>query len=147
LEEHQKITSTKGYRSPVEVLKQFTKSNLFVNFKNDNTIPLNPSGLSKLITAKINNDFNGDRLKAEKWCRQKLKQEKIIMKPGENIGFNKLNWFFAICLDWSKVTAKEKNILQRLIQTKGKSEFDYVNLLAQFPFEKRVIKEKYPKLR
>lgn len=139
LSEHQKISAAKGYRTSAETLRQFTKSNVFVDFSNNKTIPLNPANLSKFVTTKINNEFNGNRTKARQWCLQKLKQEKIINKIELNNGLNKLCWFFAMCLDWRKISSKEKAILQQLIHTKDKSEFDYVKLLLRFPFEKLLI--------
>ena len=148
LNEHQKIVSTKGYRTPAEVLKQFTESNLFVHFNNDASVPLDPEELSKFITAKINSDFDGDRLKAHKWCVQKLKSEKIGHQ--KTPGSDKLSWFFGMCLNWPKLSAKEKQIIQKMMQVKTTSEFEYINLLAKFPLERLIIKdfwEKYPNLR
>ncbi len=138
INEHQKIISIKGHRTSVEILKQFTKSNLFVCFNNSNHIPLNPSDLSKYITKIISKDFEGNRTKALKWCMQKLKQEKILTSKVNGIGLNKLCFFFAMCLDLQKITTKEKIKLQKLIQTKGDSEFEYINLLSEFPFSKYI---------
>ncbi|MBL7918013.1 MAG: hypothetical protein JNM96_06425, partial [Bacteroidia bacterium] len=60
--EHQKIISQKGYRSPVSVLKQFTKSNLSVNFGSSKHI-IKASIFSSYITKQINTRFNSDRNK------------------------------------------------------------------------------------
>ncbi len=150
LSEHHKIISTKGYRTSPEILRQFTRSNLFVHFTKSTAVPLSPENISKFITQKIKEQFNGDRLQANKWCLQKLKQEKIISKGANKIGLQKLGTLFALCLDWRLVSEKEKIVLRKLIVTKSESEFEYIYLLSQFNLEKHMVSEfweKYPKLR
>jgi hypothetical protein len=138
LNEHQKIVSTKGYRTSVEILKTFTKSNLFVCFNNSSEIPLNPSDLSKYVSNKIATEFNGDRRRAYKWSIQKLKEQKINCSVKHKIGLTKLALFFAFCLNWKKISAKEKALLQKLILTKGTSEFEYISLVNQISFKKNI---------
>ncbi|MCE3227415.1 MAG: hypothetical protein K0S32_1966 [Bacteroidetes bacterium] len=138
LEEQEKISSTKGYRSPVEVLKQFTKSNLFVHFDNDLQKPLNPSDMSRFVSKRIAKDFEGDRTKAQKWCVQHLRGKKIITGKENKTGLAKLGFFLAFCVNVTKLNAKEKSLLSKLVNEKGQSEFRYIELLKGFSFEKHL---------
>ncbi|MGZ4099912.1 MAG: hypothetical protein ACXVNM_13585 [Bacteroidia bacterium] len=128
LQEFKKISETKGYRSPAEILKQFTKSNLFVHLSDDRSIPIDPADLSKFITHQINKQFAGNRSAALKWAVQLLKREGIIEKSNSIAG-NKLSLFFALCLDLKKLGKRERTYLSKLISAKESSEFEYIHLL------------------
>lgn len=136
LSEHKKITEAKGYRSSGEILKQFTKSNLFAHFSENTEIPVNPSVLSKYVTHKINTDFKGNRESALKWCLKMLKHGKVIDGTSNKTGADKLSLFIGLCFDLKKANAKEHVILQKLIHAKGDSEFAYIALLNSFAIEK-----------
>jgi len=138
LNEHQKIITTKGYRTSADILRQFTGSNLFVFFDKDNTVPLNPSDLSKFVTFKISKEYKGDRELTLRTCLRELKKEKILTGKEKGVGINKLIFFVALCLDLKKLNSKEKGLLQKLFIAKGSSEFDYINLCRQFSFETNV---------
>lgn len=141
LEEHAKIISTKGYRTSADILRQFTGSNLFVHFDNSESVPLDPSVLSKFVSYKIVKEFNGDREKAMRSCLHKLKKEKIITDKEKGIGLNKLVLFIGFCLSLEKISSKEKHPLHQLILAKGISEFKYIHLSHQFSFEKNLSAE------
>jgi len=137
--EHQKIISTKGYRSSIEILKQFTHSNLGVNFGKDKpSIP--PSQISYFITNIIAQQFGGDRKLAEEKAKQLLKTKLGLvyskLKPLEKAGFDKLSLYVAFCLDLEKINAKDKAQLVKLIKEKGTDEFEYILSYIKFPFQK-----------
>lgn len=132
-EEFQKIQSEKRYRSPISVLKEFTKSNVCVNFKG-NEKPVNPSEISKYISAQIAKQFNGDRLAAEKWSNAKLKKELGINSSQKNAGIKKLNLFYGLYLKTEKLSAKDKAKLKQMIIEKGNNEYRYIELSRDFNF-------------
>lgn len=143
-EEHQKILNTKGYRSPIEVLKQFTKSNLGVNFGKDKP-GIKPLQISHFITNSIAKHFKGDRKLAYKWSADVLKTELGLsvskLSDDEKYGFKKLSVFAALCLDLNKLSKDYRNQLTKLIKEKGSDEFDYTYNYTKFPFEKYYKKE------
>jgi hypothetical protein len=141
LRESEKIKSIKGYRSPAEILKQFTKSNLFAHFGGANAVPLNPSALSKFITHKINTSFSGDRRLAQEQAVIKLKNEKIITGKESESGLLKLALFFAYCVDTGKLTSAAKKLLNKALTAKGANEFEYVKTIHLFTFEKNLSAE------
>lgn len=132
-EEFQKIQSEKGYRSPISTLKLFTKSNVFVNFK-DNKKPINPTDISKFISHQITKLFNGDRVAAEKYCSARLKKELGINPSQRNSGIKKLNLFYGLCLDTEKLTSKDKLKIKEMIFEKGGSEYKYITLCNSITF-------------
>ncbi len=138
LQEAEKIKNTKGYRTSVEVLKQFTKSNIWVNFEG-NEKPINPTQISKFITEKIAKDFAGDRMAAEKFCAKKL-QNDLGLKKG-SVGFEKLSLFVGLCIDTSKLNTSEKNKLKEFVLEKGNSEFKYIALCKAVNLKKILNKE------
>lgn len=143
-EEHQKIISTKGYRSSIDVLKQFTKSNLRVNFGSEKQV-IPPAQISYFITNIIAKQFKGERKLAEEKARyilkEKLKLSYSKLKGDEKAGFDKLSLYIAFCLDLDKVNAKDKTQLVKLIKEKGIDEFEYILSYHKFPFGKYYLKE------
>lgn len=142
--EHQKIISQKGYRSPIDILKQFTHSNLRVNFgKEKPGIP--PSQISYFISNLIAKQFDGKRKLAEeqakKILKEKLKLLYVKLKGDEKKGFDKLSLYIAFCLDLDKVSTKEKAHLVTVIKQKGTNEFEYILSCHKFPFQKYYSKE------
>ena len=133
-EEFQKIQSDKTYRSPISVLKEFTKSNVFVNFSG-NQKPINPSEISKYISQQIVKQFNGDRSEAEKFCNSKLKRELALNLSAKNAGIRKLNLFYGLCLDTNKISASDKGKIKKIIFEKGINEFEYIKLCKQIKFK------------
>ncbi len=142
-EEHQKILAVKGYRSPLEILKQFTKSNLGVNFGKD-AEGIKPAMISHFITRCITVQFKGNRHAAFEWSKKLLKQETGIdtaqLKGNEKYGLVKLGLFAAMCLDLKKMSAADKKTLFVLIKQKGGSEFEYAKTCREFSFEKYYVK-------
>lgn len=138
-EEAEKIQNTKGYRTSIETLKRFTNSNLAANFNNE-AQPINPSVISEFITEQIKIKFNGNRSAAEKWCLQKLRTDLGIeiskISNAEKIGFNKLSFFIAFCINTSRLTSTDKNKLKNFVLEKGKSEFKYIELCNSINFRK-----------
>jgi hypothetical protein len=136
-EEQQRILTTKGYRSPLETLKLFTQSNLFVNFGKDE-VPLNPSDLSRFISYVIAKEFSGDRKLSFQKALKLLKQHDIINGKENKTGLRKLAEIFAFCIDVSKLSAGEKSMLSKMTGLKAQNEFEYIRVLASFPFQKRI---------
>lgn len=143
-EEHLKIISQKGYRSPIEVLKQFTHSNLRVNFGNEKP-QLSPQHISYFITNVIAKQFKGDRKLAENKAKQILKEKLRLsyskLKGDEKTSFDKLSLYIAFCLDLDKIGAKDKANLITLIKQKGTNEFDYILSYHKFSFQKFYTKD------
>lgn len=142
--EAEKIQNTKGYRTSIETLKQFTNSNLAVNFNNEQ-LPLNPSNISEYISNQINLRFKGDRTAAEKYCLSILKNDLGIdineASKFEKIGINKLGFFIGFCIQSKKLTASEKNKLKDFVLEKGKSEFKYIEISNTINFKKLLVSD------
>ncbi|MCW3076405.1 MAG: hypothetical protein JWO32_1014 [Bacteroidetes bacterium] len=143
LSEHKKINETKGYRSSPEILKKFTASNLFVQFDNTLGKTINPADISRFITHMVIKNFQGNRKAAVLQVRKLLKKEKIIkVNSNENaVGLNKLDLFIGFCFDLENVPMKVKDHLNKIIVAKGKSEFEYIQLLNSFHFDKYLTAE------
>jgi len=143
-EEHQKISSTKGYRSSFEVLKQFTKSNLGVNFGKEEA-GIKPLQISHFITHCIAKHCKGNRQLALTWSKDILKTKLSLvyskLNKEEQSGFDKLSCFVAFCLDLNKLNASDKTLLVKLIKEKGSSEFEYILSYNKFLFKKYFVKE------
>lgn len=143
-EEHQKILTIKGYRSPIETLKQYTKSNLGVNFGKDST-DIKPIQISHFITHSIAKHCKGNRELAFDWSKDILKTKLGLiyskLNKEEQKGFSKLSCFVAFCLDLNKLSASDKNLLNKLIKEKGSLEFDYILSYNKFPFKRYFVKE------
>lgn len=125
--EQKKIRSQNGYRSSIAVLKEFTRSNVAVNFSGDQK-PVNPSDISKFITQEIVKQFNGDRIAAEKYCNAKLKKELGIDPARKNTGIKKLSLFYGLCLQTDRLNTADKNKVRQMILEKGNDEYAYIAL-------------------
>jgi len=129
--EAEKIQNDKTYRSPISVLKLFTKSNVAVNFKPVEKV-YNPSAISKYITAQIALQFRGDRTEAEEWGYKKIKSVLgIYLTKANATGLKKLALFIAFCIPGEKLSKTEKELLKNLIIEKGVSEFKYIALCGK----------------
>lgn len=143
LSEASKIANEKGYRSSIETLKKFTTGNVFVNFSNQGSA-LNPSLISKYISQKIINDFNGDREQATSIARKMLVKVLGLSQKfarANQFGIQKLTVFFALCTDLNKLNAAQKNQIKKLLEEKSLSEFNYINTLSKINLRKLVSKE------
>lgn len=136
LNEHLKITNSKGYRTPPDVLKQFTGSNVFVHFDSAGVVPPDPSAISKNLTHIINTQFKGNRDTALRHCIAQLKHLDIITGNESKMGLNKLALFFGLCLDLKSLSLNEKQTIQKMIKAKAADEFEYIELLNEFPVQK-----------
>ncbi len=127
-EEFQKILNDKSYRSSIATLKQFTKSNVCVNFAGGQK-PVNPSDISKFISQQIVKQFGGDRTAAEKFCNAKIKKDLGISSS------KKLSLFYGLCLKTEKLSEEEKSKIKKFIFEKGgKNEFEYIQLCNKIKF-------------
>jgi len=143
-EEYENKIKSKGYRSPIHILRQFTKSNLEVNF-GKSKILIKPLQISYFISHLIALRFKGDRNLAFKWSQTILKAKLGLvyskLNKEEQYGFIKLSVFAASCLNLEKLNASDKNTLIKLIKEKGSSEFNYIRTYNQFPFDKYFVNE------
>jgi len=143
-EEYKNKIKSKGYRSPIHILRQFTKSNLEVNF-GKSKILIKPLQISYFISHLIALRFKGDRNLAFKWSQTILKAKLGLvyskLNKEEQYGFIKLSVFAASCLNLEKLNASDKNTLIKLIKEKGSSEFNYIRTYNQFPFDKYFVNE------
>ncbi len=128
LAESEKIKNTKGYRTPITILKQFTGSNVAVNFDPESKI-YDPTRISKYITQQIIEKFNGDRVDAQKWAAQKLKKD-----LGVTSGNLKGALFAAFCFDLEKLSSLNKQKIKNLLLEKERSEFKYIEYCNKLPF-------------
>lgn len=138
--EHQLILSQKGYRTSVQVLKKFTGSNMFANFKGQDG-PMNPSNISKFITEKINKEFKGNRERAIHHSTLFLKRNGITRTKKNLAGFNKLSLFVLFCLDQQKLNRSYFSQINGLFIAKSASEFEYIRLLHLLKIEDLYSKE------
>lgn len=138
LSEQNKIATTKGYRTSFDTLKQFTKSNLFARFDSETTKPVDPSQLSRFISSQINLLYKGNRKKALSESVKLLRAEKIISSKTNKLSIQKMAFFTALCIDIKNLSAKNKEILSKLIHLKCTDEFEYALLLQKFSLEKNL---------
>lgn len=142
-QEAEKIATQKGYRSSIEILKKFTAGNVAVNFSK-HPVPLNPSNISKFITAKIISEFGGNRNLAE---RRAKKQVADLLKLNSSfqrensIGLKKLAVFIHLCIDTASLTNETKKQLKDLLNYKSDSEFEYIKALQKLNLRKLLSKE------
>lgn len=143
-QEFNEISKTKNYRTSFETLKQFTKSNLIVNFKTTEHI-IKPVIISNYITQLITKKFNGDRIKAMGFCKLVLKKELGLnfskLNELELIAFNKLAFFLTLCLELKKLTNSQKKQLVKLVFSKSSSEYQYITNFLKFPIQRYFVKE------
>lgn len=143
-QEYDEILKTKNYRTSFETLKQFTKSNLIVNFKPTEYI-IKPTKISNYITNVITEKFNGDRTKAMDFCKLNLKIELGLnfykLNELEQIAFNKLAFFVTFCINIKKLTKLHKKQLIKLIFTKSNSEYQYITDFLKFPLKRYFVKD------
>lgn len=133
--EHQMILSQKGYRTSTTVLKKFTASNMFVNFKGQ-ARPTNPSLISKYITDRINKEHGGNRDQAIRSATQFLRSKGITQNKNNREGYKKIQLFIFFCLDLNKLKNKDLSGLKSLLLAKSTSEFEYIRLLHQLKIER-----------
>ncbi len=131
-----KIQNNKTYRSSFDTLRLFTKSNLAVNFGNQET-PINPGKISSYITSQIAERFNGNRIKALNWCIietcKALNIERKNLNSTEIFSLKKLAPFAAFCLK-PNLSEKEIQLLKQLVLAKAASEFNYISISKKINF-------------
>lgn len=135
--EWEKKKTDRNYRTPVDILKKFTGSNMMLAFSETAPPDFDPSSVSLAITDFINEEFNGNRMLAmaecEKKTKEQLKIKKIISRTDlEKRAFQQwslLTQAVLVPAAWSK---KEKKQLLLLIQAKGHpDEFHFIRLLQK----------------
>jgi hypothetical protein len=135
--ELEKKKNDRNYRTPVDILKKFTGSNMMLAFSETAPPDFDPSSVSLAITDFINEEFNGNRMLAmaecEKKTKEQLKIKKIISRTDlEKRAFQQwslLTQAVLVPAAWSK---KEKKQLLLLIQAKGHpDEFHFIRLLQK----------------
>ncbi|MBK9285450.1 MAG: hypothetical protein IPM51_14195 [Sphingobacteriaceae bacterium] len=151
-EEANKIFTVKGYRSSKSTLKAFTKSNIYVQLKNDQ-ITLNPIVFSNYITMQITSQFKGDRQNASAEINTKLNQAGINQRGNKN-AYAQWSSLIYFCINLNKLSKKNIRDINQLIVLKEENEFEYVKALVNFNIEPLLkpefinyYKKKYPNLR
>ncbi len=133
--EHEKILSNSSYRSSYEILKKFTKGNLYVNY-GKHTQLYSPSQISNHITYLIVSKYQGSRnkalLEANKILKHNLNLKTLQKSIMQKSSWSKLALFLAFCIDWKKQDPNSKLKLIELIEWKEKSEFVYAKKLSKW---------------
>lgn len=136
--EASKIANTKGYRSSIETLKEFTAGNVYVNFSKHKA-PVNPSLISKFITKSIAVKYKGDRKKAETEAKKQIVKA-LKLSPSfvrkNAAGLNKLNVFLSLCIHLNQLSSAQKLQLKKLIEQKANYEMEYIKTLSTINFRK-----------
>lgn len=122
--ERQKKIHDRQYRTPVQVLKKFTRSDLQLELKPGAVPRFDPSLLSIKITAFINQNYDGDRKKAIKECLLKTKKQLGIRSLKGRTRYEKkalAEWSLLAqaSLQIDRWNMKEKTKFTRLIWLKG----------------------------
>jgi hypothetical protein len=131
-EEMKKISGQKGYRSPKEVLKKFTKSNIGLHLSGDRQTPLSPAEMRANAASMIAERFAGNTTLAARECVKDL--ERAIKYKASGAAEKKVMTDLALFIRSSgeeKHYIKKKEDVQRLIQLKVKDEFRFQLLLRK----------------
>lgn len=134
-DEFKKINRTKGYRSPVKVLKKLTQSPLVLKNGKSKT-NFEPKHISIALTRWINQEFQGDESKATEYCTNQLdnlfnKKEIKQLNKAEKSAFSSWAPLLIMNLKNMNLNASEKKSIFELLKAKGSDEFLFSKLLNQ----------------
>lgn len=128
--EAQKISSRKGYRTSPKVLTAFTASNIGLRL-GDYTPPA-VTDIAVKVTSMIHRRYKGDRILAEKDCRQKfMTKTKFSMPadPAEKLVLTEVAlWAEAMHID----NERQLKVMKEMIMTKPVDVYAYQELLLRF---------------
>lgn len=125
--ENQKIAQDKKYRTPPSVLRRLSNSILQLNVENPGTtletLPIDASGLSRLVTQNITAEFKGNRQYALRKYRDELKKKFDLSvsnkKNAEN--FTEEVLLPLLCLIVRNNEIRKEDLLKLRAWSKGKA--------------------------
>ncbi|MBC7862602.1 MAG: hypothetical protein IAF38_06470 [Bacteroidia bacterium] len=134
-EETEKIKTIKGYRSPANVLKQFTNSNITLNLK-EKTEEQDAGKISLEISKYIALNFNGNRSAALITAKKNFESvfgKKLFQPKTKNEVSVFENWSLLLLVHPKKINSKKANsFLADLLKSKANGkESDYISLLQK----------------
>lgn len=134
-EEWRKKIENKKHRTPIDLLKKFTASNLVLHLSKDFYPDFDAAKVSAAITNFINEKFSGNRKIAVAECLKKTK-ESLKLKTLDHRNKYEIKalqeWSLLAqtCLDLSNWKDQDKNQFVKLFRTKGReSEIEFIRQL------------------
>ncbi|HEY2817218.1 MAG TPA: hypothetical protein VGK44_08835 [Casimicrobiaceae bacterium] len=135
--EFEQMQHQPGYRSPLAVLRRFTRSDLELVVVPGAPAACDPADLSRATTAWIGERFHADRGRAEAFA---LKRVSSALDPGETLRWNgdaqdalrAMAPLLAQIADLRAWPSRDKSRLEALIRAKGGDEYRYFALMAGF---------------
>jgi len=129
-DEFKKISGIKNYHTSKKTLLKFTESNIALNLSG--MIPVSVSNMTNKVRQMIQQEYNGNRLKAEQDAVKKFMHVAKLNKTF-NQHENQVLKEVALWAGAFKIIESEKlNILCRMISVKPVDLYQYQDLLLQF---------------
>lgn len=136
-EEEGRVRTERGYRTPAQTLRRFTRSALALDIENDPTCatdPPHPADLGVAVARMISEQFDGDHKRAARWARRRvveaLDSPMSTCSDEERAGFDRLCPVVALIPDLDKWPRADKQRLVALMRAKGgPRERDHVRRL------------------
>jgi hypothetical protein len=139
-EEWGRITADRSYRSPMKTLKRLAKSDIFFHLdavRMDGYQEPSAARLGYAVTAFVARQFAGDRRRAERESVRRMAHSLGISdlkewSADEITGFHRMAPLLACLPEIERWSAREKNLLARIIRAKGSCrERDYARLVSR----------------
>lgn len=137
-EEQGKIARDPSYRSPLPLLKRLAEAEIYLTLPGGNPEPekrLRASQVAVLVTRRIAQDFEGDRLRAAREAAARVSRALGVPRwrswpPDERRAFEQLSMVAALIPDLDRWPVRDRRNLVRLLRAKGgPSELPYLQLL------------------
>lgn len=132
--ESKKIRASKAYRTPLNVLKQFTSCNIEWNIEKENIPSFDASKISIAITELINSKYAASRSKALAASTKKMRRHFAIsyQSPLQKKSFENWSLLAELISDDAKWNDQRRKIFTRLATLKQSgAEREYILLLQQ----------------
>ncbi len=137
-EEQGKIARDPAYRSPLPLLKRLAEAEVYLTLPGGNPEPekrLRASQVAVLVTRRIAQDFEGDRLRAAREAAARVSRALGVVRwrswpADERRAFERLSMVAALIPDLDRWSTPDRRALVRLLRAKGgPSELPYIQLL------------------
>jgi hypothetical protein len=137
-EEQGKIARDPAYRSPLPVLKRLAEAEVYLTLPGGDPEPekrLRASQVGVLVTRRIAQDFEGDRLRAAREAAARVSRALGVVRwrswpADERRAFERLSMVAALIPDLDRWSAPDRRALVRILRAKGgPSELPYIQLL------------------
>jgi hypothetical protein len=139
-EEWGRIAADRSYRSPIKTLKSLAKSDIFFHLeaeRMDGYRELSAARLGYAVTAFIAREFGGDRRKAERQSVRRVARALGVSNwrrwsADEITGFHRMAPLLACLPGVERWSARDKNLLARIVRAKGsRREREYALLASR----------------